>query len=277
MSAAAGVRRLALVTGAGGAIGTGVARMLRDRGYTVIAVDRDEASASAAVAAIGGDTVGVASDSAHREQVAALCARIRGEWAAELEVLVANAGVIVPGDVAEAQPQDLDLQIDVMLSAPVQLLAAAAEVMRPRGRGHLLATVSMGGILPMQGSACYSAAKGGLRAFLAALSGELRGTGISVSGIYPSGVDTPMLRHEARHGGSALNFVGRVFAVDDVVQAYATALDRGRLEVYLPWSDSLLSRGLGLRPSLVQRLVPVFERLGRRGHAKFLDSIGPED
>ncbi len=267
---------LALVTGAAGGIGSGVSRMLRERGFEVIAVDVDEPAVARAVAAAGGEAIGVVCDGRDSARVRALAERIRGEWAERLEVLVCNAGIIVPGDAADATPGDLDTQLDVMLRFPVQLLAASADAMRARGRGHLLATVSMGGIVALPGSATYSAAKAGLRAFLWALHAELAGTGVKVSGIYPSGVDTAMLRHEATHGGSMLNFVGKVFTVDEVVRAYGRALDRGRLEVYLPVSDGVSSRLSSLSPANANRLIPLLERWGRRGHARYLARIRGE-
>lgn len=270
-------RRLALVTGAGGGIGLGVSRMLAARGLRVIAVDIDAASASRAAEAIGADAIPVACDARDREAVLALAERIRGEWADALEVLIANAGAIVPGDAADASADDLSAQLDVMLHAPVQLLAAGAAVMRERGRGHLLATVSMGAIVALPGSASYSAAKGGLRAFLWALDAELAGTGVRVSGVYPSGVDTAMLRHEARHGGSMLNFLGKVFTVDDVVTAYRRTLDRPKLEVYLPYGDAVSSRLSSYSPQNANRLIPLLERVGRRGHAKYLARIDAEE
>ncbi|WP_166866961.1 SDR family oxidoreductase [Salinibacterium sp. ZJ70] len=266
-------RPLALVTGAAGGIGTGVSRMLRERGFEVIVVDVDDAAVVRAVAAQDGDAIGIACDARDGAAVRALAERIRGEWAGRLEVLVCNAGIIVPGDAADATPDDLDTQLDVMLRFPVHLLAAGAAAMRARGRGHLLATVSMGGIVALPGSATYSAAKSGLRAYLWALHAELAGTGVKVSGIYPSGVDTAMLRHEATHGGSMLNFVGKVFTVDEVVRAYARALDRGRLEVYLPVSDAISSRLSSFSPANANRLIPLLERWGRRGHAKYLARI----
>ena len=145
------------------------------------------------------------------------------------------------------------------------------------GRGHLLATVSMGGIVALPGSATYSAAKAGLRAFLWALHAELAGTGVKVSGIYPSGVDTAMLRHEARDGGSMLNFLGKVFTVDEVVRAYGRALDRGTLEVYLPVSDAISSRLSSFWPATANRLIPLLERVGRKGHAKYLARLKADE
>ncbi len=268
---------LALVTGAGGAIGVGVSRMLRGRGFRVIAVDVDEPSARRAAERIGDGTMAVACDARRRDEVAELAARIRGEWADRLAVLVCNAGVIVPGDVAAADPADLTAQVDVMLSSPIQLIAAAVPGMTARGRGRVLATVSMGGIISLPGSAAYSAAKAGLRSFLTALAAELAGTGVRVAGVYPSAVDTPMLRLEARHGGSMLNWVGQVFTVADVVRAYERALTGRRLEVYLPYSDSITTRVSAFVPATANRLIPLFERFARRKHARYLARIDREE
>lgn len=269
-------RPLAIVTGAAGGIGSGVARMLRGRGFEVVAVDIDAAAVERAVALQEGDALGVVCDARDPDAVRALAERIREEWATRLEVLVCNAGVIVPGDAADAEAGVLDAQIDVMLRCPIQLISAGAAVMRERGTGHLLATVSMGGIVALPGSATYSAAKAGLRAYLWALHAELAGTGVRVSGVYPSGVDTAMLRHEATHGGSMLNFVGKVFTVDEVVRAYGRALDRGTLEVYLPVSDAVSSKLSALSPAFANRLIPVLERWGARGHARYLARIASE-
>lgn len=269
--------RLALVTGAAGAIGGGVCLMLRGRGYRVIAVDIDDAAVAGAVERIGGDTIGVTCDARNRADVLALANRIRGEWADRLDVLVCNAGLIVPGHVGTFEPDVLAAQIEVMLACPVQLMNAAVPGMRARGRGRLLATVSMGAIISLPGSATYSAAKSGLRAFLTALSAELTGTGVRVAGVYPSGVDTPMLRLEARHGGSLLNFVGKVFSVQEVVGAYEKALTGRRLEVYLPYSDSITTRVANFVPGASNRIIPLFERFGRRGHAKYLARIDAEE
>ncbi|MFG2125409.1 SDR family NAD(P)-dependent oxidoreductase [Streptomyces sp. NPDC048710] len=265
---------LALVTGAGGGIGLGVSRLLAGRGYRVIAVEIDETAAMTAAVAINADAIPVVCDAADREQVAGLCARVRKEWSDRLDVLVCNAGVIVPGSVADSAAKDLNTQLSVMLESPVQLIAAAAEGMRRRGRGHILATVSMGGVLALPGSAVYSAAKSGLRAFLTALSCELRNTGVAVSGIYPSGVDTRMLQHEALHGGSMLNFVGKVLSVEDVVRGYARALRTRRLEIFLPYADSIVSRAMAFAPALSNRALPLMERIGRRGHARYLKRKG---
>ncbi|MEU9408229.1 SDR family oxidoreductase [Streptomyces sp. NPDC048281] len=265
---------LALVTGAAGGIGEAVCSRLAAPGRTLLCVERDEALAEKAALAAGPDAVPVACDLSDREAVTALCERIENNWADLLDLVFLNAGVIVPGDVVDSSAAQLRLQLDVMLGSVMELAASSARAMTARGRGHILATVSMGGIIALPGSAAYSAAKAGLRAYLAALSCEVRGTGVAVSGIYPSAVDTPMLFHEATHDGSLLNFLGKVSTADDVADVFERALRRRRLEHYLPYSDSILCRFLETFPWLVPSMLGPAEAIGRRGRAKYLAGKG---
>lgn len=267
--------RLAMVTGAASGIGAAVAVRLSARGFHVLTVERTDELAAHAAAAVGGTAV--VCDLADRAALADLCERMESEWAEGLRVLVANAGVVCIGDVADAPAEDLDATLEINLRAAMQMSRSALRSFVPRDRGHVLATVSMGGILALPGSAAYSAAKAGLRAFLAAIHAEVAGTAVSVSGIYPSAVDTPMLRHEARHGGSPLNFLGEILPVARIADAYEKALDTGRLEVYAPYGDSITSRLVMLRPAVVPSLTKPLNKLGERGRAKFLESIGTEE
>jgi NAD(P)-dependent dehydrogenase (short-subunit alcohol dehydrogenase family) len=265
---------LALVTGAAGGIGVAVCGRLRAQGVRVLCLERDQVLAQKAAAAVGGDALPIACDLSDRNAVAALCARIEGEWADDLTIVFLNAGIILPGQVVDSPAQQLRLQLDVMLGSVAELAGSAARAMTARGRGHIVATVSMGGILALPGSAAYSAAKAGLRAYLAALSAELRGSGVAVSGIYPSAVDTPMLLHEATHDGSLLNFFGKVSTADEVADVFEHAQRKRRLEHFIPYSDSILCRFLESFPWIVPVLLRPAEAIGRRGRAKYLARKG---
>lgn len=266
--------RYALVTGAAGGIGLEVAQRLATRGYRILAAERDDALAAQAVQAIGADAVPVACDLADDEAVAALCERIEKDWGHDLEICFLNAGIIIPGDVLDTTPQQVDLQLRIMLGSTIKLARSAAAVLTVRGRGHVVATVSQGAVLALPGSATYSAAKAGLRAFLAALHLELRGTGVTVGGVYPSAVDTPMLQYEATHGGSLLNFVGTVSSVSDVADAVDKVMRTGRVEVFLPVSDGLAARLLQFAPRLVPLLLPFADRIGEKGRQRYLADVG---
>jgi short-subunit dehydrogenase len=265
--------RSALITGAAGGIGAEVARRLSAAGYRIIGVDLDTDRVSQAIGDLPG-LMPVACDLGSLQDTELLAARIRTDWADELEILVCNAGIIAPGDVVDADQQLIDTQLAVMLNGPIRLITAAVREFSHHRRGHVLATVSMGGIVALPGSAAYSAAKAGLRAYLCALSAELAGTGVAVSGIYPSAVDTPMLRYEATHEGSLLNFVGKVSNASDVGDAYERALRTRRLETYVPYSDSLLSRAVESLPWLLPKMLPTMNRMGLKGRQRYLRDCG---
>jgi len=265
---------MALVTGAAGGIGLEVAQRLAASGYTVLAAERNDELADMAAQRIGHGSVPVAADLADRTAVAALCGRVESEWGGALDVCFLNAGIIIPGDVVNTSVEEIDLQLHVMLTSAIKLARSAASVMQPRGTGTIVATVSMGGVLAMPGSATYSGAKAGLRAFLAALHLELRGSGVTVGGVYPSAVDTPMLQHEARHGGSPLNFAGAISSVSEVADGVEKVMRTGRLEVFVPASDGLLVRMLQSTPRLVPYVLAPANWLGERGRRRYLAKIG---
>jgi len=125
----------------------------------------------------------------------------------------------------------------------------------------------------MPGSAMYSASKFGLRGLLCALNNEVHSAGVKVSGIYPGAIDTKMLRYEATNGGSALNFLSKIHDVDEVADAFEKALDTGRLEIYVPYSESLSARLAAGLPWIIRPLIPSLNRAGERGRKKFLKRI----
>ena len=260
----------ALVTGAASGIGLEVAIRLHRRGHQVVAVDRDGQHLPAAVSRIGDGTVAFECDLADPAQQRHLAEALTTTWRDSLDLMVCNAGVIAPGDLIHVDPMTIDLQLDVMLRSVVHLTRSVLPQFLERNRGHVLATVSMGGIIALPTSATYSAAKAGLRAFLAAVNAEVHGTGVRVSGIYPSAVDTPMLLREAKGGGSPLNFLGSVRTVTEVADAYERALESHRLENYVPYADSLTTRLLSAFPALTPRILPLANRIGERGRRRYL-------
>lgn len=259
----------ALITGGGGAIAAEIATRLDRRGYRLILADINEARMGEVAKRLSHEPVLVCADLSTADGVAALSGLIETEHG-DLALLVNNAGYVEPGDIADLGSDVIDRHIAINLIAPMQLARVAARLMRARKSGDILSIVSMGGIVALKGSASYAASKFGLRGFLTSIRSELAGDGVRVMGVFPSGVDTPMLRYEAVHSsGSALNFVGKVLTAAEVADACMNALDSGRLETYIPYGDSITSRIIGAFPWLIEKVLPRFEKAGEKGRAKF--------
>lgn len=262
--------KTALITGAAGGIGAAVAKRLHAQGYQLSLVDVDADGLALLAAQMPGARTRVL-DCADRDALATLTGQIRS-GVEPVDVAFINAGIVIPGDVLNLSEAQIDAQLEINLRSAIHLIKACAHAMAERGTGHIVATVSIGGILALKGNATYAATKFGLRGFLNALRDELRPRKVKVSGIYPSGVDTPMLRYEATHNGSALNFMNTPQTVADVADTFDKALRSGRLELYVPYADGVFSRLLALFPWALGRLYPLLEWIGERGRREYLKS-----
>ena len=168
----------ALVTGATGGLGAAIARGLRARGAEVIVTGRRADVLEELARELGARPV--VADVADRDDVDRLAREC-----AEVDVLVANAGLPADGPALEYAPEQIDRAVDVNLRAPIQLTRALAEPMVARGRGHLVFMSSLSGKVATAHSALYSATKFGLRGFASGLRQDLRGTGVGVSCVFP--------------------------------------------------------------------------------------------
>lgn len=111
-----------------------------------------------------------------------------------IDILFINAGIFdgrKPGQPLE----DLDTSlrvIDTNLVGVLHTLHAALPGMRQRGRGHIVFTASLAGMVPLGGSLGYSAAKSGVLAYGMGLKQVLRPFGIDVSVVCPGFIRTPL-------------------------------------------------------------------------------------
>lgn len=261
--------RIVLITGSAAGIGESVASYFDTQGYQLILVDKN-AERNEALASRCSNARCVALDLTDRGALSTFCKELEAQ---PLDIAFINAGVAIPGNVLNLTETLIDLHLDVNLRSAILLNRACAMTMVKAGHGHIISTVSMGGITPMKGTAVYSATKFAMRGFLSALYSELKPLGVAVSGIYPSAVDTDMLKNEVRNDGSALNFVSKVASVEDVTNSVQRALRTKQLEVYVSRTDGLMSRIIGFFPSLLDRLYPTLERMGQSAMLRYKKTL----
>ncbi|HEX9149631.1 MAG TPA: 3-oxoacyl-ACP reductase FabG [Thermoanaerobaculia bacterium] len=190
--------RTALVTGGSRGIGRAIALELASTGHRIVLSYRqDVARADATVAAIralGGDAVAIASDVTKAADVRALGDRMTSEFGGA-DVLVNNAGVIKDAIFPLMKEEDWDLVLDTDLKGAFRVTKAVVRGMLHKGWGRIINVVSVSGISGHVGQANYSAAKGGLIAFTKTLALELATRGITANAVAPGLVSTEIIAH----------------------------------------------------------------------------------
>ena len=181
--------RVAIVAGAGGALGHATTAALAAGGLTVVAVDRKEQELRDLPGGI-------------RREVAdptdpAVSARLIDRIASEVgppDVLVNTIGAFRLGDALATTPETLRLMIDVNLGPALWLSQAVAPYMQQQGSGAIVHVAARPGIEPSGGMAAYSVSKAALVHLTRTLDIELRPHGIRVNAVAPQLIDTPANR-----------------------------------------------------------------------------------
>jgi NAD(P)-dependent dehydrogenase (short-subunit alcohol dehydrogenase family) len=187
--------RVALVTGGGRGLGEAICHVLGAAGATVVAGDvRDELAqrVAADVEAKGGRATAVHVDVADERSAARAVAQVVGSHGT-LDVLVNNAGTDRTVPFHELTTADWDLVLGVNLRGPFVMAKLAYEIMRARGRGHIVNVVSTAAKRAWPNAAAYHASKWGLLGLSHALHVEARACGVKVTAVVAGGMRTPFL------------------------------------------------------------------------------------
>lgn len=194
--------KVVAVTGALGGIGSAIVmRSLRD-GMRVALLDLDAqkgASTAAALRADGHDVVFACADVSDYAQCEAACREIEGALG-PIDTLILNAGISPKTEgkkapIYELAPEEWQRVVGVNLNGAYNMcrIASPGMVERRYGRIVTMSSVAANAYLDLV-AAHYSATKGALLSFTRHLAGELGPFGITVNGLAPGRIDTPLLK-----------------------------------------------------------------------------------
>lgn len=203
----------AIVTGAGGGIGSAVAHKLAELGAGVVCVDLKPAAAKQVaqdIVAAGGRAVAIDGDVTDPELSLQAVETAHTEFG-RLDIVVNNAGA--GSEMAPLWEIDLDTwrrNLDVNLTSQFMLCKAAVPGMVEAGYGRIVNVASAAGMEGHALSSPYAAAKAGVVAMTKSLGKELAKTGVIVNAVAPALIGSGMLDEPWFSGDVKEHLLGRI-------------------------------------------------------------------
>jgi len=219
----------AVITGASAGIGATYAHRLARRGFDLLLVARDHERLEQLAHKLRIETgVGaevLRADLTVHTDLKAVESRLRDD--ARITLLVNNAGITAPRQLATADPDRLEAAIQLNITALTRLAAAAVPGFVARKNGTIINLASVLALAPELTSAVYGGSKAYVVAFTQALNQEVSASGVRVQAVLPgltrteiwerSGIDVNTLPQD------------KLMHVDELVDAALAGLDQGEL------------------------------------------------
>ena len=229
--------RVAIVTGAASGVGRETARLLVERGASVVAVDLEPS-----VHELEADAVAPLCGDASRASTAQEAVETATSRFGRLDVLVNNAGHIVWKSIVDTTEDEWDRVMAVNVRSMFVHSRAAIPAMQRFGGGAIVNTASISGVVGLPGQAAYCASKGAVVQLTRQLAVDYAAAKIRVNAVAPGAVDTPFLMNlvEAQEDPAALR---AAIEAEHPLGRLASAEEIARSIVFLASDDAAFITG----------------------------------
>jgi NAD(P)-dependent dehydrogenase (short-subunit alcohol dehydrogenase family) len=229
--------KVVLITGAGNGIGRASALGFATRGATVVVVDRDQAAGEATVGIIrqqGGKSMFIAADVTKSADVQAYVKATLDAYGA-IDCFYNNAGI--EGSVAPTAEYDEDM-FDRVMAVNVKGvflgLRHVLPVMIKQGRGSVVNTASVAGLVASPGMPAYVASKHAVIGLTKTAAGEVARSGVRVNAVCPGPIDTRMIHSlETMLNPTDPDSVGARYQQNIPIGRYGTPDEVANLVIFL--------------------------------------------
>lgn len=204
--------RIALVTGAGGGIGSAIAKRLASEGAHVVVTDINAGAAQAVAAEItaaGHASSAIVANIAKRNECHALVSQVLAAQGS-VDVLVNNAGINRRGNIMAISEDDWDSTFSVNIDAMFHLCRAVIPQMMERGGGAIVNTASQWGLHPAPNHIAYNVSKAAVASFTQNLARDYAPHKIRVNAVCPGEIHTPMLEAGVKRSGRTIADLDRL-------------------------------------------------------------------
>lgn len=176
--------KVIIVTGASSGIGRAAARRFAAEGAKLVLVARSAEKLEALAKELGGDAIAIPADLTKAADVDAMVAKAEAHFG-RIDILFANAGSYVTGDVATGDPDEWDRVIGVNVNGVFRTVRAVLPGMIARRSGDIVVTSSISGHQAIHWEPVYSATKHAVQSFVHGVRRQLGPHNVRIGALSP--------------------------------------------------------------------------------------------
>ncbi len=215
-----------IITGASSGIGEATARLLAREGCKLTLAARSADKLAALASELPTDCLVAAADLTEPADIASMIEATQARFG-RIDVMLANAGVYIPGQFADGDIDAYSRMLKLNVDAVFRCAHAVIPIMAAGGGGDIVVTSSISGHSDIVGEPVYSASKHAVQTFVHTLRRQVAGDGIRVMSLAPGPVANPMQwLYEAEEQRRAVEERGSHLASEDCADAILFMLSR---------------------------------------------------
>ncbi len=176
--------KVIVITGASSGIGAATARALAPLGCKLALAARSGEKLQAIADELGTNALAIPTDVTVGAEVVALVEQTVAHFG-RVDVLFANAGIYIPGQVAEGDPEAWATLMNVNVDGVFRCVHAVLPHMLAQKSGDILVTSSISGFIDIHWEPIYSASKHAIQGFVHTLRRQVAAQGLRVGAIAP--------------------------------------------------------------------------------------------
>lgn len=219
--------KVAAVTGGASGIGLASAEAMLVAGARVVLVDRDKAALTVLCEKYGDAVIPLVIDLLDPKSCATLLPQVL-EKAGQLDILHANAGLYIGGNLVDANTDAIDRMLNLNVNVVMKNVHDVLPHMIERGTGDIMVTSSLAAHFPTPWEPVYASSKWAINCFVQTVRRQVFKHGIRVGSVSPGPVISALLADWPEEKLKEAKESGSLIAASDVADAMMYMLTRPR-------------------------------------------------